>query len=268
MCLAIFKPKNEKIPPFKTLETAWQNNPDGAGLAIVNGESVKIIKGLMTLEDLMFHLSDDSLNGFDLVIHFRWSTSGHVSPEMTHPFPVSTDNNDLKSLEIETQTAIIHNGVMFSPKLDSGYSDTAIFTKYYALKNGLNDLEISEIIGSDRLAIASKDGVKLVGSWHEVDGLHYSNLGSFESRSYRSFNDSFLDDPYFYSSDYAFFDSRRDSYLENEELQFCPCCGSDEVEQIGIRSLAVECLDCGSVFNETHFLESDIITKKQKRKIG
>lgn len=268
MCLAIFKPKNKEMPSFKTLENAWQNNPDGAGLAIVNGDEVRIIKGLMTLEDLILELSHDYLTGLDVVIHFRWATSGHVSPEMTHPFPVSTDNYDLKSLRIDTDTAIIHNGVMFSPKLNSGYSDTAIFTKYYALKNGLTDKEINQIIGSDRLAIASKNGVRLIGSWHEIDGLHYSNLGSFESRSYKSFNDSFLDDPYFYSSDYAFFDSRRDSFFDNEDLQICPCCESHDVEIIGIRSLAIECLDCGAVFNDTQFLESDIMTKKQRRKIG
>lgn len=253
MCLAIFKPKNKLFPDELTLRRAWKNNPDGAGLAICTDEGVQIIKGLMTFDDF-FSLLDNSLIPFDVIIHFRWATSGNVDASMTHPFPVSNDNKDLKSLEILTEKAIIHNGVLFSPKFSSGYSDTAIFTRYLALK-GINYDKIHEIIKSDRLAICSSNGVELLGQWHDINGVFYSNLYSIENTYKNNFRD-----PYFYSDD--FFDLK--SY--DDDLDFCPCCGSDEVEHIASRSLTFECLSCGTIYNDTHFLETSFIQKPKFKK--
>jgi hypothetical protein len=263
MCLAIFKPQNKMIPDEMTLRRAWKNNPHGAGVAIRTIDGVQIIKGLMTIDSLL-NVLNDSLIGFDLVIHFRWATSGNVNAEMTHPFPVSNDNNDLKSLDLLTDTAIIHNGVMFSPRFDSGYSDTAIFSRYLAI-NGINYSKIQEIIGYDRLAIVTQDDVELIGQWNEIDGVFYSNLYSIadEIESKWAYRDN-LKDPYFHSSDdWAFYDSR--NYFEDEDLEFCPCCSSDEIEHIGLKSLTFECLECGVVFNESHFLESNFIEQPKNK---
>lgn len=268
MCLAIFKPKNQNFPSEKTLKIAWKNNSDGAGIAIKTEQGIKIIKGLMTLDSLLNEL-DDSLKKFDVVIHLRYATSGFISSEMTHPFPVSNDRHDLKSLDLITDTAIIHNGVLFSPRFDTVYSDTAIFARYLAIK-GINYNHISSIIGDDRLAIMTKNGVELLGQWYEIDGLHYSNTYSIQEYSPKNHISSYLNDPFYASSsdDWAMYDSRH--FLDDDDaLEYCPHCLSDEIEHIGLKSLTFECLSCGTVFNETQFLLiEDEIKKTKKIKVG
>lgn len=264
MCLAIYKPKTSKFPSKATLKTAWENNPHGAGLAIITGNEVKIIKGLMTFDELILVIESGLFNDNEVVIHLRWSTSGSIIPELTHPFPVSRDNKDLMSLEIETDKAVIHNGVMFSPKIND-YSDTAIFTKFLALKSNITDDEIKSIIKNDRLAIVTKDGVNLYGNWEIIDGLFYSNTYSLKtsySWSYKSNKknkkasfeiDEYYSIPESENFDRYFYDSRYD-YLDHNGLDYCPHCDSGNTEIIGINSHVMECLDCGSVYNETDFL--------------
>lgn len=264
MCLAIFKPKNKAFPKTDLLKNAWENNPDGAGLAIVENDHVKIIKGIMTFKALKNILKNNDLKNKDVVLHFRWSTSGTIIPELTHPFPVSRSNKDLKALSIETEKAIIHNGVMFSP-IGKEYSDTAIFSKYMALKKDLSNEEIKAIIGVDRMAIATISGVELIGSWSSISGVMFSNTYSIEPKIV-------WDAPAPKFSDSAFWDSRKEEkgYLSSFDdpfywsenaamvggLEYCPHCDSDNTELIGINQTVAECLDCGSVYNDTHFLEA------------
>lgn len=265
MCLAIFKPKNEKFPALDVLQRAWKTNPHGAGLAIVENGKVKILKGFMTLEDFYTVLCEENLKALDVVIHFRWSTSGSVIPELCHPFPVSKSNADLKALSMVTDKALIHNGVMFQPKIND-YSDTAIFSRYMA-HAAPDNKTIREIIGNDRLAIVTGLGVNLIGDWNLIDGCVFSNLYSTaieeethikEKISYKeswAFDD-LRNDPYYFSED----------YVGHEDLEFCPSCDSDYVEMIGVNSIACECLDCGTIFNETEFLESSRkISPRKKR---
>jgi predicted glutamine amidotransferase len=243
MCLAIFKPANKSFNRDH-ITTAWRNNPHGAGLAIRTKNAVEIYKGFMTLDGLSSFLNDNEsfLEAHDVVLHLRWSTSGTIKPGLCHPFPASKNNNDLLALELVTDTALIHNGVMFQPNLND-YSDTAIFSRYFAhFAPSLK--QINKVIKNDRLAIVTKDGVKMLGFWEVKGDCFYSNTYSLETNNY---NFDFKDD---YLKEYFF---------------ECPICGSESVDHIGINSNAHECLDCHSVFNGTDFiLDDDKNTKKSE----
>jgi hypothetical protein len=182
---------------------------------------------------------------------------------MCHPFPVSRSHEELTAPYLMTQKAIIHNGVLFAPRYNTGFSDTAIFAKWNAVFNKkLKHKLIKRHIGTDRLAVVTPEKVTLFGVWSERDGVHYSNLYSITEtvRTYAApvarvgrsvwANGDLLDSP----ADR--YETSTDDFLSfNEELDWCPRCGSDRTEYIGAKTLTFECLDCHTVYNEMSFLE-------------
>lgn len=243
MCLAIFKPAGKSIP-FDHIKTAWITNKDGAGVAIRrNSGDVEISKGFMYLTDFMTFLANNEeyLNERDVVIHLRYSTCSEIVPEMTHPFPVTKKTSDLKLLDTTTKMALIHNGILFSPKFKN-FSDTAILARWLGLKKRTNK-QIMKVIGTNnKLAIVTSKKVELLGEWHDLDGIMYSNLYSIQKWN---------DKPSFLDKKYASFD-----------LEFCPLCGSDDTRFIGINTDTCECLECHTVYNEEFMLEGKIVSTK------
>lgn len=297
MCIAIYKPKDAKFPTRNTLKNCWNNNPDGAGIAIhvpavKKGQepTVKIIKGLMTFKQFYKTLRTMPIEENEVVLHFRWATSGTVDEGMTHPFPITNDRLDLKSLEIECDRAIVHNGVMFSPKYTENWSDTAIFARWlHVVKPSGNRMR--KVLGSDRLAIIDKhNGVKLCGSWTNINGCYFSNNHSHYTASYYK-GSSYKADDYAYNwlthkyeytpksssissrysrnshgtdydNSFAYHDSRHEldeaiqtrKMSEMVEMGICPLCQSDNVYMIGLKSDTCECQDCGTVYNDNDYL--------------
>jgi hypothetical protein len=282
MCLAIFKPKNQKFPATAELKKAWNQNPHGAGLAIVDNGKVKIIKGLMEFSELTGLIDSlDGLTAFDVVLHFRWATSGPSTPppELTHPFPVSTKNDDFRKLYCEADKAIIHNGVMFSP-MTRDYSDTAIFSRYMSRKPGLTVEEIKALIGPDRLAIVTGAGVELIGTWIEDDGIFHSNNSLLWKPNYSSKYWDDFDREYFgeekstvplskFSDPHYWSDDLNDDFIHASDLvglENCPHCGSEETEFIGVRTKTMECLHCGTVYNEEFMMVGNTYRAKKIKK--
>ena len=301
MCVAIYKPETAKFPTRAVLKNCWENNPDGAGIAALvpptkkgQDATVKIIKGFMSFKSLYKTLRSGMFDDLETVVHFRWATSGYVNEGMTHPFPVGTiDNKDLLSLEIEAEKAVIHNGVMFNPKIGE-YSDTAIFAKWLSIAKPSNN-KIRKVLGNDRLAIVCKySGVKLMGTWYKLggdQGCYFSNLYSHEPKfSWKSGNtgttyltgrmgnsfgvdwdDDKLWNRHYYSGSsksttdnhdnaFAYHDSRHEiddkpSSLPEDDMGTCPICKSDNVYLIGLKTNTVECQDCGIVYNSVEWLE-------------
>lgn len=243
MCLAIYKPKNQKFPSDKVLENAWGYNPHGAGLAILHDDCVEIIKGIMTLEALLDFLPLIDIKK-EVVLHLRYSTSGKIEPAMCHPFPIEHSKTAYRKLTHMTKKALVHNGVMFQPRLNQ-VSDTAIFSRLMALNPNMCDKTIKRIVGSDRLAILDSNAqkVSLIGDWIKKDGVFYSNTYSLVSSRYeeKSFN--------------AY--SKNDSY-DDDSMEICPCCGSEDTIKIGYATKTYECYECLTVYNETNFLESEL----------
>jgi hypothetical protein len=268
MCLAIYKPAGEKIP-FTEIKQAWTGNKDGAGLAVRMNGSVEIHKGFMSLSEYTDFIGkfSEELRYLDVVFHLRYTTSGNTVPGMTHPFPVSKKNNELKALYHVTDKAIIHNGVMFNPMSPShGYSDTAIFSKWLALKNP-DEKEMKKVLGGDRLAIVTGEKVSLMGNWTEIAGCFYSQ--TYSINTYRSSSlwseprkgKVLTWDPKSGKSMKEVFDDYE--YKDEEfdvdalmEMDFCPSCGSDRTEQIGYNTITFECLDCCAVYNQYDCLDS------------
>ena len=250
MCLAIYKKQGEKLN-LKKIKLAWNNNPHGSGIAIKYNHTIKVIKGIMKLDELIEIIEkNDHFKGYEALIHLRYSTSGGYSPTMTHPFPISKKNDDLLKIEYNTDKALIHNGVLFNPILNN-YSDTAIFSRYLAYKdNHKNDELINSLIGRDKVAIfETGKPTRLFGKWEEIDGVFYSNTHSFYEEKNFNFGN--------YDHDEDFIDC-------------CPLCESEDIFRIGVYSKTYECGDCYSVFNEKYFLENieDNFFTHPKYKLG
>lgn len=116
-----------KRPDNHILKNCWSSNPDGAGFAYATGACVVLSKGYMdylSLEDALRTVPDAA----PLIIHFRIGTSGGYGPEVTHPYPVTSDLTALHALDVECPVAIAHNGILPYDSDDArGVSDTVAY---------------------------------------------------------------------------------------------------------------------------------------------
>ena len=250
MCIIAYKPQDVEMPNKTTLESCFENNPDGAGYMFVEDNKVRIRKGLMTFKDfydvLMFDYNRVGKHT-PFVLHFRIGTQGGNIPENTHPFPISQHMPDLQQLFTDCDVAMAHNGIL--SLTSTGYysygynynkpttSDTMDFvTQYLSLiiddgnwykekHYDKSKLLIERLIGgSNKFAIMSSDGhVELIGNFvHEVsDGCYYSN-STYISYQYSYINgnnvkigDKDIDDDDWtkynnINADYTYFDSCKD----------------------------------------------------------
>lgn len=180
MCIIAVKPQGNTPLPMTILSACWDNNPHGAGFVMYRPghDTLLIQKGFMTLEALLDALNASAIQEQDTVIyHFRIATSGGIAPANCHPFPVSANVNDLKSLTIACKTAFVHNGVLGKGKKD--LSDTQLYvlkklSRYGNLQGSIPKIE-KDTAGS-RTAILNADGqLWLTGKWVKKDGYHFSN---------------------------------------------------------------------------------------------
>lgn len=126
MCIILTCDANHRPDP-DTIEPCWEMNPDGAGFAYATGASVVISKGYMTLTELEWGLRSVP-DSAPLIIHFRIGTSGGYGPEVTHPYPVTSDLAALHALEVEAPVAIAHNGILpYAADDAQGISDTVAY---------------------------------------------------------------------------------------------------------------------------------------------
>lgn len=186
MCIIALKPAGIALSD-ETIRNMWENNDDGAGFMYADRGRVRVVKGLMKLEDFMnaYRRVGDHRK---LVMHFRIKTHGVVSAELTHPFWIRKGN-----------LAMVHNGIITatSHASISGESDTSLYAKilshrYADPRAALeNETEIQKIVGeigwsklvfldgSDRHIIVNEKS----GDW--VDGCWFSN--SSHKNSYRRY---------------------------------------------------------------------------------
>jgi len=97
MCIAIYKPENIEIPK-ETLETCFENNPDGAGYMFAEDKKLHVRKGFFDMNK--FWNSYKRNKNKQAVIHFRIKTHGTITKRNCHPFNI---NNGL---------AFVHNGIV------------------------------------------------------------------------------------------------------------------------------------------------------------
>lgn len=184
MCIAVYIPKNQDVTD-EIIKNCFENNPDGAGIMYQKDGKVHIQKGFFKVEELIqaFRKVPTNLNR---AIHCRIATSGKISAECCHPFPITKDMKAMGKAKQVTDSAVIHNGVISfcSPNegIKAPFSDTMLFIKEYLypfgeLIMGQAFKKLFEESNFSKLLIFKGDRVALIGKWIEDDGIYYSNTG-------------------------------------------------------------------------------------------
>lgn len=191
------------MPSKKTLQTCFENNPDGAGYMYAYNKKVYIEKGFMSFSKFWKSLSDTRKKVGDnvpYVLHFRISTQAGKRQDCTHPYPLSDKMAELRKLSTTTDIGIAHNGIIsltsagYSYTKTITYNDTMEFiTDYLSLiiksKDYYKDkdtLTLIERLCGSKLAILDGDGhCQLVGNgWVLEDGVFYSNTSYLAHKVY------------------------------------------------------------------------------------
>lgn len=224
MCVAIYKPKNIQTPSLETLKKCWDTNPDGAGFAILTGEKkypIEIHKGFMTWESFLWAFEKYQLADFsgEMFLHFRITTHGGTSPGNTHPFSITKDIKILQYTNVLTNYALVHNGILPIEPENKGISDTMELCRRLAKGSFYQDVPavfnlIKGMIGSNKIAVMTKDKVHLLGDWEIDNGVYFSNM-------LWDWQDFGFDD-YGFEDDCHFIDSWNIQQLNDG---YCPYCG-------------------------------------------
>lgn len=186
MCIIVYKPTGELCPSWKTLKNCFNNNPDGCGFMYAENDAVHIHKGFMSWKK--FKTAFKPLKNrvdIPIVMHFRITTNGGTIPQNTHPFPLSENIGDLRSLDFDCEVGIAHNGIIKMTANATHESDTMEFIRKYAglivssptwYYNVNANRALAELIGS-KMLVLSKDGHgEIVGDgWVHENGVWYSN---------------------------------------------------------------------------------------------
>ena len=236
MCIIIYKGEGKPFPPKETMKTCFDNNPDGAGYMLAVNKKVIIKKGFMTFHHFYSSLKETrKLYGDDVpyVMHFRITTQGGVNKYLTHPYPLSSEMDELKQLNTTAKIGIAHNGIIHLTSNNSkDYNDTMKFiTDYLSLiidspnyyKDEKKMLLITRLCGS-KLAILDNLGhCELIGNgWIEDKGIYYSNssykknnlIKNFSTNSYSTYD---ADD------DWEYFDYSDEYIDDNDECGLDNC---------------------------------------------
>lgn len=244
MCIIVVKPKGEEFPTWKTLETCFDNNGDGAGFMWNDGKGgVSIRKGFMefssfkkAIKELKRNMTKDTA----VVMHFRIKTHGEVSRECCHPFPLENSLERLRLTECSCRWGVAHNGIITGRMTNARCSDTMDYVMkvlYPLMKVGGSDWLQSKWVqnlivdtcDSTKFAILNGNGnVKLIGNFQSKDGCFFSNSTYETSRyTYGSFTNgaapkqqstSIVHSPKYYDWEYYSYGDQEEDYLEWYDL--------------------------------------------------
>ena len=188
MCVAIFKPAGAETPSLDILKDCWKKNPDGAGLAISERQSVFFRKGFMKFSELEdFYYSNNLIGrvGQAMVFHFRIGTHGVKDAGNTHPFCISGDPVLLRTLTGRVASVVAHNGVFRCDPKHPKISDTGQFIVDCVEQSGGDIVKHwkgnPSVLGWSKMVILKPSNrFKLLGSWSvqtgDSCGCFFSNL--------------------------------------------------------------------------------------------
>ena len=191
MCIIVAKRKGIELPTKEILKNCFNYNSDGAGIMFNDGNQVFIEKGFMDFNSFYSRLEaldkEFNLVNSDLALHFRISTSGNVDQGNCHPYPISTETDQLRNLSLVTDIGMAHNGVIRKhiPETRSILNDTQTFIKNFVynmyssnkefLTVDANIKALEEEAGS-KLCFITKDNMYIIGKFiEETNGILYSN---------------------------------------------------------------------------------------------
>ena len=189
MCVICVSGKGARQPSEEMLTKMFKANPHSAGYMYARNGKVVIHKGYRAIEELMTDLDYERFTESDVVVyHFRIATQANRI-EMSQPFPITRDIEELESLDVVADMGIAHNGILSQTSNgDKELSDTAIYIRRYIAERKITDefvKNLAEDTEGNRLAILDGDGnFHLTGVWTYDNGLYYSN--EYWKHSYRS----------------------------------------------------------------------------------
>jgi len=236
MCVIAIKKSGLELPDDESLRNCFENNDDGAGIMYTKNNKVVIEKGLMKVEtffktlDKIKRLVD--VKETPMIFHFRIGTQGGNTPQNTHPFPISDDEDMLKKLKLITDIGVVHNGIISltsTYKKDVKMSDTMLFIKDYLTlisedKNFYkkkHNLELIEKLIDSKMAFLSNTGeIVTLGKFIEdTNGILYSNASYLKTYysyvyGYGGKYDSY--DKYWNEDGYERYTSPSTDYVNNQ----------------------------------------------------
>lgn len=134
-----------------------------------------------------------NIRDIDIIIQFRRAVTGSITPKYCHPFPITSEQEELDSLDVITNCALAHNGVIFEYASYGGQWDSASCP---AGKNDINDAQefikdylvgmgesiwnpcvqaLIEAHTDSKFALLSSRGIAYIGGFIKEKGCFYSN---------------------------------------------------------------------------------------------
>ena len=198
MCLIVCKPKGIPLPGRKKLKQWFASYPDGVGIAFQYRDKVRILKGAMTDKEMFALIArmekllcPKKPKDIDIVIQFRQAVTGSVCPKYCHPFPVTSSQEELDSLDVLADCALAHNGIIHeystrrngcTLKAANDVNDAQEFIKDYLAGMGgsLWNPFVQRLIQSytaSKFALLTSTGIVYIGEFIADQGILYSNEG-------------------------------------------------------------------------------------------
>lgn len=169
MCCILYIPTGVATPTIDTLESVFLANRHGIGFADSDGNTIKTLSFARFTKAIQKRSIESPC-----IIHFRLATHGSISTKNCHPF-----------YDPETDIWFAHNGVLPIETYDD-MTDSEIFFREGFLNTldsshlGYDDPDlwryVNEVRGTSRFVFMRGEDVRLLGDWHELDGVHYSNM--------------------------------------------------------------------------------------------
>src|SRR3990167_5573961 len=134
MCLIVYKPKGVPFN-FTHLREGFESNHDGAGVMFRSGQTIAVRRGFWEYDALEKFLKSYPQTP-EMVVHFRWASHGKVNSQNCHPIPIAAKVPS--EVKVNCLKAVAHNGIIHgisnTEVLDTGKSDTVLFTEQFLSK--------------------------------------------------------------------------------------------------------------------------------------
>ena len=173
MCVIIYVPATSTIEESE-IRDAWNTNPHGAGYSIQKNGKVFYKRGFMNLEPFVNEIKP-LIGKYNLLLHFRISTSKEVNKVQTHPYK---KGDVMRTQGFTDKPVICMNGIISKQKEYKDCNDTMsyIVDHQSAFANVNQDiLNIIEEATGAKWAVMKPDEVILSSKFKEENGRFYSN---------------------------------------------------------------------------------------------
>jgi len=192
MCVILSIDDKDFIPSQSMLELCEKENPEGGGIAWLDGDKVCFKKNL-TSQEIQDLIKSNQITP-PYLVHFRIRSSGLVCPELCHPFAFENNLND--NLEgVSDKGVLFHNGtwhdwksflletcLKFGCKLPDGNLSDSKVMAFLTDKYGFNFPQVIDQYG--RVAILTPKGIMKFGEWKTVENISCSNDHFVEKPNY------------------------------------------------------------------------------------